>query len=71
MDSDMQWSCLWKAVCDMSREIIAKDIAAELLDNEALDENNFSHDTDAILKYVQAVILDHLKDYSLLSGTVF
>ena len=55
----------------MNRTDIAKAIAADLLDNDVLDENNFSYDTAAILEYVQYIILDHLKDYSLLSGTVF
>lgn len=55
----------------MNRTDIAKAIAADLLDNDVLDENNFSYDTATILEYVQNIILDHLKDYSLLSGTVF
>ena len=54
----------------MNRNDIAKAIAADLLDNDVLDENNFSYDTVAILEYVQNIILEHLKDYSLLSGTI-
>lgn len=55
----------------MNRTDIAKAIAADLLENDVLDENNFSYDTAAILEYVQNIILDHLKNYSLLSGTMF
>ena len=55
----------------MNRTDIAKSIAEDLLNNDALDENNFSYDTAAILEYVRNIILDHLKDYALLSGTVF
>lgn len=55
----------------MNRKDIAKEITKALLDNDVLDENNFSYDTDALLDYVQKVILEHIKDYSLLSGTVF
>lgn len=55
----------------MNRADITKAIAADLLDNDVLDENNFSYDTAAILEYVQNIILEHLKDYSLLSGTIF
>ena len=54
----------------MNRTDIAKAIAEDLLDNDVLDENNFSYDTAAILEYVQNIILEHLKDYSLLSGTI-
>ncbi len=54
----------------MNRNDIAKAIAADLLDNDVLDENNFSYDTAAILEYVQNIISEHLKDYSLLSGTI-
>lgn len=55
----------------MNRTDIAKAIAEDLLNNDVLDENNFSYDTTAILEYVQNIILEHLKDYCLLSGTVF
>ncbi len=54
----------------MNRNDIAKAIVADLLDNDVLDENTFSYDTAAILEYVQNIILEHLKDYSLLSGTI-
>lgn len=55
----------------MSRTDIAKAIAEDLLNNDVLDENNFSYDTAVILEYVQNIILEHLKDYSLLSGAIF
>ena len=54
----------------MNRNDIAKAIAEDLLYNDALDEHNFSYDTVTILEYVQNIILEHLKDYSLLSGTI-
>ncbi len=41
------------------------------MNNDALDENNFFYDTTTILEYVQNIILEHLKDYSLLPGTIF
>jgi len=56
---------------NLIRDNLAMEIARELLDNDILDENNFSYDTAAILEYVQNIILEHLKDYSLLSGTIF
>lgn len=55
----------------MSRNDIAKEIATELLNDGALDENNFGDDADALVEHVQSVILEHFKDYALLSGTVF
>ncbi len=55
----------------MNRTDIAKAIAEDLLNNDVLDKNNFSYDTAVILEYVQNIILEHLKDYSLLSGIVF
>ena len=55
----------------MNRTDIAKAIAEDLLNNDVLDENNFSYDTDALLDYVQNIVLEYIKEYSLLSGTVF
>ena len=52
------------------RDNLAMAIANELLDNEILDENNFSHDTDALLQCVSGIILAHLKDYVIVSGNV-
>ena len=54
----------------MKREDIAKHIAEELLNDNVLDENNFNYDTDAILQHVQDTVLSHLRDYSLLAGTI-
>ncbi len=56
---------------NLIRDNLAMEIARELLDNDILDENNFSYDTAAILEYIRNIILEHLKDYSLLSGTIF
>ena len=55
----------------MNRTDIAKTIAKDLLNSDVLEEHNFSYDTAVILEYVQNIILEHLKDYSLLSGIVF
>jgi len=49
------------------RQDIARNIAKELLENDVLDLQNFSYDTEAVLKHVQDTILDHLKDYSNIS----
>ena len=53
----------------MNRTDIAKAISEDLLDNGALDEHNFG-DTDTLLKCVQDIILEHMKDYIILSGTI-
>lgn len=55
----------------VNRIDMAKAIVEDLLNNDVLDENNFSYDTAVILEYVQNIILYHLKDCLLLSGTVF
>ena len=55
----------------MSREDIAQRIAEELLNDNVLDEQNFNYDTNAILQHVQDTVLSHLRDYSLLVGTIF
>lgn len=55
----------------MKREDIAKRIAEDLLNDNVLDEQNFNYDTDAILQHVQDTVLSHIKDYSLLAGTIF
>ncbi len=54
----------------MKREDIAKRIAEELLNDNVLDEQNFNYDTDAILEYVQNVVIDHLKDFMLVQGNI-
>lgn len=50
------------------RADIAYQIAADLLDNDALDVNNFGFDTDSLLSFVREIILSHLKDYLIISG---
>lgn len=55
---------------DKDRTDIAYGIAMELLDNDALDLNNFGYDTDTILSFVQETILAHLKDCLIISGTL-
>lgn len=54
----------------INRTDIVREIAEDLLNNNALDEHNFFYDTAAILEFVQNIILEHLKDHSLLSGTI-
>lgn len=53
-----------------SRNTIAMEIAQELLDKEVLDENNFSYNSNALLEYTAEIILKHLEDYLLISGTI-
>lgn len=55
---------------NQGRNAIAMQIAQELLDNEVLAENNFSYDSNALLEYTAGIILEHLKDYMLVSGTI-
>ena len=50
--------------------LFRSQIANELLDNEILDENNFSKDTDTLVQCVSGIILAHLKDYVILSGDI-
>jgi hypothetical protein len=57
-------------VTNGKRNEIAMAIAQKMLDEELLELNNFSHDTDAILQCVSSMILKHLEDYILVIGTV-
>ncbi len=50
------------------RTDIALAISEDLLKQDALDVNNFSCNTDALLDFVQEIILNHLKDYLIISG---
>ena len=50
------------------RTDIAYQIAVELLEQDALDVNNFGNDADSLLSFVQEIILTHLKDYLIISG---
>jgi|InofroStandDraft_1065614.scaffolds.fasta_scaffold05887_4 hypothetical protein len=53
-----------------NRTDIALSIATELLEQDALDLNNFGYDTDSLLSFVQEIILNHLKDYLIISGAM-
>lgn len=55
---------------DKNRTDIAMLIAEELLESDALDLNNFRYDIDSLLSFVQGIILYHLKDYLIISGTL-
>lgn len=52
------------------RTDIAMLIAEELLESDALDLNNFRYDVDSLLSFVQGIILYHLKDYLIISGSL-
>lgn len=53
-----------------NRTDIALSIATELLEQNALDLNNFGCDADSLLRFVQEIILNHLKDYLVISGAL-
>ena len=53
-----------------NRTDIALSIATELLEQDALDLNNFGYDTDSLLSFVREIILSHLKDYLIISGAL-
>ena len=53
-----------------NRTDIAYQIATELLEQDALDLNNFGYDADSLISFVQEIILYHLKDYLIVSGTL-
>ncbi len=53
-----------------NRTDIALSIATELLEQDALELNNFANDTDTLLSFVQEIVLNHLKDYLIISGTL-
>lgn len=55
----------------MNRNDIALTIAKDLLDHEMLDENNFSYNTEELLQCTSNIILERLKDFMLISGTMF
>lgn len=54
----------------MSREDIAKRIAEDLLNFDTLDTNNFNGNTDAALKFVESIVLERLKDFTLVQGNI-
>jgi len=59
---------MWRIYMNKDRTDIALAIAEDLLEQDALDLNNFADDTDTILNFVQKTILNHLKDYLIVSG---
>lgn len=54
----------------MSREDIAKRIAEDLLNFDALDMNNFADNTDNALRFVESIVLERLKDFTLVQGNL-
>ncbi|MDE7202264.1 MAG: hypothetical protein K2O91_10280 [Lachnospiraceae bacterium] len=55
----------------MTREDIAHEIALDLLGTDALDRRNFNYDDNKIIEHVQKIVMEHLQNYSLLSGAIF
>ena len=53
-----------RAMEKKDRDSIAMEIANELLDNEILDENNFSHDTGALLQCIGFELQDTVEEHS-------
>lgn len=54
----------------MTKKDIAEEIAKDMLNNDMLDEHNYNFDTEAILEDVKNMIMGHLKDYTIIAGTV-
>ncbi|MEZ3464228.1 MAG: hypothetical protein K1W23_19170 [Lachnospiraceae bacterium] len=54
----------------MSRADIAHEIAFDLLEADALDRHNYGYDDNALIAHVQNIILEHLENYLLISGTI-
>lgn len=54
----------------MTKKDIAVKIALDMLNNNMLDEHNYNFDTEAIVEDVKNVIMEHLKDYTIIAGTV-
>ena len=54
----------------MKREDIAKRIAEDLLNFDALDMNNFADNADNALRFVESIVLERLKDFTLVQGNV-
>ncbi len=50
------------------RTDVAFSIAEDLLEQDALNLDNFADDADALLNFVQEIVLEHLKDYLIVSG---
>lgn len=54
----------------MNKSDIAHEIALDLLGGDTLDRRNYGYDDNALIAHVQKIILEHLEDYILISGTV-
>lgn len=54
----------------MTKKDIATKIAETMLYDGMLDENNYNDDTAALLEDVRNVILEQLKNYIMISGTI-
>lgn len=55
----------------MSKADIAHEISLDLLGTDALDKRNYGDDDNTLIIHVQKIILEHLEDYILISGTIF
>ena len=53
----------------MTRPELYEDIAVEMLDNELLNENNYSTVND-LLKDVMSIISGKLNNYTIVNGNV-
>jgi len=54
----------------MKKVELIKKISRELLENDMLDINNYSGNTDKLLKDVEKIITDNLADYVMVTGSV-
>ncbi len=54
----------------MSRDDIARKIAEDLYNFDTLDMNNFADNTDTALRFVQDIVLERLRDFTLVQGNV-
>jgi hypothetical protein len=55
----------------MSKQILADQIAEDLLNYELLNEKDYNGDTVGLLADVTEKIIYRLKDYSILQGEIF
>jgi hypothetical protein len=55
----------------MSKQILADEIAQDLLDFSLLDEANYNGDTVGLLQDVTEKIMYRLRDFHILQGEVF
>lgn len=54
----------------MKREEIARQIEEDLYNFDTLDMNNFADNTDTALRFVQDIVLERLKDFTLVQGNI-